>query len=121
MSEPRIYYLIDVFAGFPELLVFKSTRHATQPGHVNDNQSKPDIVGAFENDWLSGSEEGQVPWTCIRLAAKDGSKRKSKGEQEAGTYLDLLLLARPDFKAAFGLLISEKVFQLLVGIGGDGV
>ncbi|RXW12023.1 hypothetical protein EST38_g13833 [Candolleomyces aberdarensis] len=108
---------------FPELLVFKSTPHETQPRHVNHVESKPDIVAAFEKDWQSGKDERKVPWPCIRLAGKDASKGKTKpGQmQQAVTYLDLLLLARPDFKAAFGLLISEKEFHLLVGIAGDRV
>ena len=106
--------------------MFQSTKHATQPRHVTDNQSKPDIVGAFEKDWRPSGNEGRVPWPRIRLAAEAASKGKSKDDQEfeekqAVTYLDLLLLARPDFKAAFGLLISEKEFTLLVGIGGDRI
>ncbi|KAJ2929103.1 hypothetical protein H1R20_g7989, partial [Candolleomyces eurysporus] len=107
----------------PELLVFKSTPHDTQPKHVTDAESKPDMVAAFEKDWLSGKDERKVPWGCIRLAGEDASKGKTKSGQmqQAATYLDLLLLARPDFKAAFGLLISEKEFQLLVGIAGDRV
>ncbi|KAJ2922441.1 hypothetical protein H1R20_g14655, partial [Candolleomyces eurysporus] len=107
----------------PELLVLKSTPHDTQPQHVTDAESKPDMVAAFEKDWLSGKDERKVPWGCIRLAGEDASKGKTKSGQmqQAATYLDLLLLARPDFKAAFGLLISEKEFQLLVGIAGDRV
>ncbi|KAJ2923134.1 hypothetical protein H1R20_g13960, partial [Candolleomyces eurysporus] len=117
------FYLTHVSPpDFPELLVFKSTPHDTQPEYVTGIESKPGIVAAFEKDWLSGKDERKVPWGCIRLAGEDASKGKTKSGQmqQAFTYLDLLL-ARPDFKAAFGLLISEKQFQLLVGIAGDRV
>ncbi|EAU85832.2 other/FunK1 protein kinase [Coprinopsis cinerea okayama7 len=130
---------------FKRLLIFKETQNTIQQGHVSDTVAKPDLVAGFEDHWYDGrapatqkkSEAGKggsadphkedlkshMLWPLIRLAGEIALSSETQGEQiqHAGTYLDLLLEARPDFKAAFGLLLSENSVFVLVGETGAGI
>ncbi|EFI26846.1 other/FunK1 protein kinase [Coprinopsis cinerea okayama7 len=117
---------------FHELLVFRDTSNHVQAGNVSDTGTKarPSFVAGLEGHWYgSGDTDGKehsksrIPWPAMRLAGEITSKGKNEEDQrqDARTYLDLLLDARPDFKAAFGLLVGEKHLQLLVGQTGSRI
>lgn len=59
----------------------------------------------------------------MQLAGEDASKGKSKAGklQQAKTYIDHFLLARPDRKAGCGLFTKRDAMVILVGIGGPGI
>ncbi|KAJ8515929.1 hypothetical protein ONZ45_g6726 [Pleurotus djamor] len=115
------------------ILLFKHTEKSPQPGHVTDTKSAPDITVAPEVYWFDDrtSNKGDtpekklnVPWPVMSLV---GEKASSIGDhglvpqmQHAASYLDLLLLARPDLRGAFGLFISSDLITILFGIGGAG-
>jgi hypothetical protein len=81
---------------------------------------KPDITAAFEKDWVKGD---YTDWPLIRLAGERASKDKTSliQNKNAATYLHYLLLARPDFLVAQGLLTTGSGINLLVGTGGCGI
>ncbi|KAJ2916736.1 hypothetical protein MD484_g3703, partial [Candolleomyces efflorescens] len=123
---------------FPKLLVFKDTHRFPQRGHVSDTKAEPSFIAAFEEHWYESKTNEQptpvpttatiepdnkkhVIWPCIRLAGEDASKSNTKRgqEQHAATYLDLLLVARPDFRGGFGLLLTETHMVIMVAVGGS--
>ena len=107
-----------------DLLVFRDTGNNTPFRHVTGTKYRPDITAAFEKDWIK-DENGQLhsDWALIRLAGEKTSKGKSLDTQKknAATYLHYLLLARPDFLVAQGLLTIGDGVVFLVGIGGAGI
>jgi hypothetical protein len=100
--------------------VFKDTGNKTPNGHVTGTKCRPDITAAFKKDWI---REDYTDWALIRLAGERASKGKSFETQKinAATYLHYLLLARPDFLVAQGLVTTESKVMFLVGIGGVGI
>ncbi|KAH6879681.1 hypothetical protein BKA70DRAFT_197528 [Coprinopsis sp. MPI-PUGE-AT-0042] len=113
-----------------QLLVFKNTRTCLPYGHPSKNADKPDIVAAFQENYQetttesdSGDHGESVLWQCIRLVGKDASKRRDKARatKQATKHHELLLLARPDFKASLGLLLNNAGMIIMVGVGGEGV
>jgi hypothetical protein len=100
--------------------VFKDTGDETPDEHVTGTQCRPDIIAAFKRDWTT---DGYMDRALIRLAGERASKGKSLDVQKknAATYLHYLLLARPDFLVAQGLLITNSSVMFLVGIGGVGI
>ncbi|KAJ8522828.1 hypothetical protein ONZ45_g657 [Pleurotus djamor] len=116
-----------------DLIVFKKTGAITPPGHITDTESRPDITAARKKYWFDGrsppkkpgfvtdeEETYHCPWPCVSLAAEEISSSDSALAQQrhAITYLDLLLLSRPDLRGAFGLLTTHKTATLFFGIGG---
>ena len=123
--EHRLYLFLTTphfSLDFPtsDLLVFKNTENKTPIGHVTSTGCKPDITAAFENDWIT---DDSTNWALIRLAGEWFSKGKNLETQKknAATYLHYLLLARPDFRVAQGLLTTESSLIFLVGTGGEGI
>ena len=113
----------DFSLDFPNddnLLVFKDTGNKTPNGHVTGTKCRPDITAAFEKDWITVDS---TDWALIRLAGERASKGKTLDTQKknAATYLHYLLLARPDFLVAQGLLTTTSAVIFLVGIGGVGI
>ena len=112
----------DFSLDFPngDLLVFKDMGNKTPNGHVTGTKCKPDITAAFEKDWIA---DDYTDWALIRLAGERASEGKSQEIQRknAATYLHYLLLARPKFLVAQGLLITMRLVMFLVGIGGVGI
>ena len=113
----------DFSLDFPNddnLLVFKDTGNKTPSGHVSGTKCRPDITAAFEKDWITVDS---TDWALIRLAGEMASKGKNLDTQKknAATYLHYLLLARPDFLVAQGLLTTTSAVIFLVGIGGVGI
>ena len=113
----------DFSLDFPNddnLLVFKDTGHQAPNGHVTGTKCRPDITAAFEKDFLTN---GHTDWALIRLAGERASKGKTFETQKknAATYLHYLLLARPDFLIAQGLLTTKSDVIFLVGTGGLGI
>jgi hypothetical protein len=113
----------DFSLDFPNddnLLVFKDTEYKTPNGHVTGTKCGPDIIAAFEKDWI---KDNSTDWALIRLAGERASKGKSSEIQKknAATYLHYLLLARPDFLVAQGLLTTKSGVMFLLGIGGVGI
>lgn len=113
----------DFSLDFPNddnLLVFKDTGNKTPSGHVSGTKCRPDITAAFEKDWITVDS---TDWALIRLAGEMASKDKNLDTQKknAATYLHYLLLARPDFLVAQGLLTTTSAVIFLVGIGGVGI
>jgi hypothetical protein len=100
-------------------LVFKDTGNKPPLGHVTDSQCKPDITAAFDIHWHGDT----TLWPCVRLAGEKASEGKSQEEQkrQAISYLHYLLLARPDFHVAQGMLISDEGVLFLLGVGGSGI
>ncbi len=111
----------DFSLDFPEvdLLVFKDTGNKTPIGHVT-GRCRPDIIAAFEKDWIT---DDSMDWALIRLAGERASEGKPFDAQkkDAATYLHYLLLARPDFLVAQGLLTTQSGIIFLVGTGGVGI
>ena len=103
-----------------DLLVFKDTGNKIPNGHITGTKYRPDITAAFENDWIT---DNCTTWALIRLAGERASKRNNFETQKknAATYLHYLLLARPDFRVAQGLLTTESSLIFLVGTGGEGI
>jgi hypothetical protein len=103
-----------------ELLVFKNTENKAPSGHVTGTRCRPDITAAFKDDWIT---DDCTDWALFRLAGEWASKGKSLDTQQknAVTYLHYLLLARPDFFVAQGLLATKSSVTFLVGTGGDGI
>jgi hypothetical protein len=104
--------------------VFKDTEHKIPDGHVTGTRCRPDITAAFEKDWITDvRKDVRTNWALIRLAGEKASKNKSFETQmkNAATYLHYLLLARPDFLVAQGLLTTQSAIIFLVGIGGVGI
>jgi hypothetical protein len=101
-------------------LVFKVTGNKTPNGHVTGTKCRPDITAAFEKDWIT---DDYTDWALIRLAGERASTGKSYKTQKknAATYLHYLLLARPDFLVAQGLLTTKKAVTFFVGTGGVGI
>ena len=62
-------------------------------------------------------------WPIIRLVGERASTDEVSDSQKkrATTYLHYLLLARPDFLIAQGLLITKSGIMFLVGVGGVGI
>ena len=112
----------DFSLDFPDddLLVFEDTEQKTPNGHVTGTKRRPDIIAAFEKDWM---KDRNTEWGLIRLAGEKASGGKSLETQKknAATYLHYLLLARPDFLVGQGLLITTHAVTFLVGIGGVGI
>jgi hypothetical protein len=103
--------------------VFKDTGNKTVKtpnGHVTGTRCRPDITAAFEKDWIT---DGCTDWALIRLAGEKASMGKSFETQKknVATYLHYLLLARPDFLVAQGLLTTRSAGMFLVGTGGVGI
>ena len=103
-----------------DLLVFKDTGNKIDNGHITGSKCRPDIIAAFEKDWLI---DASTDWALIRLAGDRASRGKSFEtlKKNAATYLHSFLLARPDFLVAQGLLITTSGVMFLVGIGGVGI
>ena len=112
------HFSLDFPSG--DLLVFKDTGNKMPSGHVTGTKCRPDIIAAFKNDWIA---DDCTDWALIRLAGEKASKGKSLETQKkhAATYLHYLLLARPDFRVAQGLLTTESSLIFLVGTGGVGI
>ena len=113
----------DFSLDFPNddnLLVFKDTGNKTPNGHVTGTKCKPDITAAFEKDWIT---DDYTDWALIRLAGERASTSQSLDAQRknAATYHHYLLLARPDFLVAQGLLTTKSGVIFLVGTGGVGI
>ena len=107
-----------------DLLVFKDMRSKTSHGHLTGTMCRPDITAAFEKDWIKDKKgQLQLHWALMRLAGEKASRGKSFKTQKknAATYLHHLLLARPDFLVAQGLLTIDDGVMFLVGIGGVGI
>ncbi|KAH9972175.1 hypothetical protein BGW80DRAFT_1316947, partial [Lactifluus volemus] len=102
------------------LLVFKDTRNKTPDEHVTGTMCRPDITAVFEKDWV---KDDYTDWALIRLVGEKASRDKTFVDQmkNATMYLHYLLLARPDFLVAQGLLITESGVIFLVGTGGVGI
>ena len=64
-----------------------------------------------------------LDWALVRLAGEKASKGKNLEKQKkiAATYLHYLLLARPDFLVAQGLLTTKSSVWFLVGTAGVGI
>ena len=111
----------DFSLDFPngDLLVFKDMGNETPNGHVTGTKCRPDITAAFEKDWIA---DDYTDWALIRLTGET-SKGKSREIQmkNAATYLHYLLLARPDFLVAQGLITTMRSVMFLVGTGGVGI
>ena len=103
-----------------DLLVFKDTGNKTPNGHVTGTKCRPDITAAFEKDWIT---DDYMDWALIRLAGERASEGKSREIQRknVATYLHYLLLARPDFLVAQGLLTNMRLVMFLVGTGSVGI
>ncbi|KAI0290681.1 hypothetical protein BC826DRAFT_970295 [Russula brevipes] len=103
-------------------LVFKETERKIPNEHVMDTTCRPDITAAFEKDW-KGINDDCTEWALIRLAGEKASRGKTHEAQQknAATYLHYLLLARPDFLVAQGLLTTDTGVMLLLGTGGVGI
>ena len=88
--------------------------------HVTGTKCRPDITAAFEKDLIM---DDYTDWTLIRLTGERASEGKSREIQRknAATYLHYLLLARPDFLVAQGLLITMRSVMFLVGTGGVSI
>jgi hypothetical protein len=101
-----------------DLLVFKDMGNKTPNGHITSTKCRPDIIAAFEKDWLM---DNYTDWALIQLAGET-SKGKSQEIQmkNAATYLHYLL-ARPNFLVAQGLLITMCLVMFLVGTGSIGI
>jgi len=101
--------------------VFLDKGNNAPPGHVTGTKCRPDFMAAFESHWKDGN--GVVHWPFTRLAGEKASAGKSRDYQkvQAISYLHYLLLARPDFYVAQGLLISNDGVTFLFGIGGAGI
>jgi hypothetical protein len=100
------------------LLVFRDTGDKIPHGHVTGTKCRPDITAAFENDITDSMD-----WALIRLAGEKASKGKSLDTQKknAASYLHYLLLARPEFLVAQGLLTTSSAIFFFLGIGGVGI
>jgi hypothetical protein len=100
--------------------VFKDRGNKPPNGRVTGTKCWPDIIAAFEKDWIA---DHSTDWALIRLAGERASKGKSFEIQKknAAAYLHYLLLARPDLLAAQGLLATNTAVMFLVGIGGVGI
>ena len=111
----------DFSLDFPnsDLLVFKDTGNETPNGHIMGTKCRPDITAAFEKDWIV---DDYTDWALIQLVGET-SKGKSREIQmkNAATYLHYLLLARPDFLIAQGLITTMRSVMFLVGTGGVGI
>jgi hypothetical protein len=94
-------------------------RDKAAPGHVTDSQYNPGITAAFENHWQNDA----TLWPCVRFAGERASAGKSWEDEKklAVACLHCLLLSRPDFHVAQGLLISRKGVWFLLGIEGVGI
>jgi hypothetical protein len=105
------------------LLSFKYSEHENPSGHVTGTMCRPDITAAFKKDRKFSIKDGHPNWALIRLAGEKASKGETFRNQmkKAATYLHYLLLARPDFLVAQGLLVTESKVVFLVGIGGRGI
>jgi hypothetical protein len=101
------------------LLVFKNTGSKAPGSHVTETECKPDITAAFDIHWQNNT----TLWPCVQLAGEKASEGKSKDDQrkQAVSYLHYLLLARPDFYVAQGMLISDDGVWFLLGISGVGI
>ena len=99
--------------------MFKKSGSISHYAHVTDTVCRPDIVAAFEMDWMGKD----TLWPCIRLVVEVASKGKTLADQEkqAISYLHFLLLARPDLHIAQGLLTTEHHITFYLGIGGVGI
>ena len=100
--------------------MFKNTGNKTPNGHVTGTKCRPNITAAFEKDWITCD---CMDWALIRLAGERASKGKNSDVQKknAATYLHYLLLARPDFFVAQGLLTTTVGVMFLVGTSGVGI
>jgi hypothetical protein len=112
----------DFSLDFPNdnLLVFEDTERKIPKRHVTGTKCRPDITAAFEKHW---TKDQKIDWGLIRLAGEKASLGKTFGIQKknAATYLHYLLLARPDFLVAQGLLTTKTKILFLVGIAGVGI
>ncbi len=135
IKKKREYHLLCIYLfltthGFSldlpnhDLLVFRDTGNNRPRGHVTGTKCRPDITAAFEKDWRE-DQKGQLhsDWALMRLAGEKASRGKSFDTQKknAATYLHYLLLARPDFLVAQGLLTIGDGVMFLVGTGGVGI
>jgi hypothetical protein len=107
----------DFSLDFPNddnLLVFKDTGNKAPHGHITGTKCRPDITAAFEKDWIG---DNYTDWPLIRLTGERASKGKSYDTQKknAAMYLHYLLLARPDFLVAQGLLTTKSEVMFLMG------
>jgi hypothetical protein len=102
--------------------VFKDTETKIPDGHATSTRCRPDITAAFEKDWKEIKVD-RTEWALIRLAGEKPSNGKSLQTQKknAASYLHYLLLARPDFLVAQGLLTTNNGVTFLVGTGGVGI
>jgi hypothetical protein len=89
-------------------------------GHLPGTNCRPDITAAFENDWIT---DDCTNWALIRLTGESASKCNNFETQKknAAMYLHYLLLARPYFLVAQGLLTTESSLMFLVGTSGIGI
>jgi hypothetical protein len=112
----------DFSLDFPNdnLLMFEDTERKIPKRHVTGTKCRPDITAAFEKHW---TKDHKIDWGLIRLAGEKASLGKTFGIQKknAATYLHYLLLARPDFLVAQGLLTTKSTIMFLVGIAGVGI
>ena len=94
-------------------MVFKDTGNKTPYGHVMGTKCRPDITAAFEKDWRM---DDYTDWTLIQLVGERASEGKSREIQRKNVamYLHYLLLARPDFLVAQGLVITMRSVMFLV-------
>ena len=111
----------DFSLDFPnsDLLVFKDTGNKTPNRCIMGTKCRPDITAAFEKDWIT---DDYMDWALIRLMGET-SKGKPREIQmkNVAMYLHYLLLARPNFLVAQGLLITMRSVMFLMGTGGVGV
>ena len=112
----------DFSLDFPngDLLVFKDTGNRTPNRSVMGTKCRPDITAAFKKDWIADDCKN---WALIRLMGEKASKGKTRETQRrnAATYLYYLLLSRPNFLVAQGLLTTRGSVMFLVGISGVGI
>ncbi len=135
IHEEREYHLLCIYLFLTthyfsldcpndDLLVFRDTGNNTPYGHVTGTKCRPDITAAFEKDWIE-DEKGKFhsSWALMRLVGEKASKGKPSDTQKknAATYLHYLLLARPDFLVAQGLLTIGDGVMFLVGTAGVGI
>jgi hypothetical protein len=108
------------FLNDDKLLVFEDTERKIPKSHVMGTKCRPDITAAFEKHW---TKDHKLDWGLIRLAGEKASLGKTYGIQKknAAAYLHYLLLARPDFLVAQGLLTTKSEILFLVGIAGVGI
>lgn len=112
-----------VFPKGEDVLHFQSGEFKASSDHVTGTKCRPDIIAVFKKDQNFSKKGGLPNWGLIRLAGEKASKGKSFREQkkQSATYLHYLLVNRPDFLVAQGLLTTKSRVVFLLGYAGVGI